>query len=348
MRRSRKGFTLVELLVVIAIIGILVALLLPAVQAAREAARRMSCRNNMKQLGLALHNYLDTYKVFPSAGRGANQRARAAINGEMKGSQGLVSILPFMEQQPLYDQFNHSEAFTNFPGRGVPNSRVIGDTLLNGNAQLSTVELAMYLCPSDNSGNRQAAKRLRGYHYGPGGNSLVGSKTNYDFVTDAQRMFGNYMWREANRSGNSHGSGLPTWRMFGWESDCSLADVTDGSSNTMMMSEVTQWVGNGNGAAWAYRGWVMCGGDAAYGDRERSGGINVWHQPWIHPRWKNPPYTPIRGRARSWWCPVGSLHPGGCNFTMGDGSVQFISQTIDFQTLVKLHQISDGRPTEGW
>jgi len=349
MRRMRQGFTLVELLVVIAIIGILVALLLPAVQAAREAARRMSCQNNMKQIGLGLHNYFDTYKRFPAAGRGANQRSRtpplgASGMGEMKGSNGLVSLLPFVEQQPLFDQFNHNEAFTQFTGNPTPpNSFLVGDPALNGNAALSEVELSVYLCPSDNSGNRESQKRLAGWHYGPAP-GFTGSKTNYDFCTDANFMFSNWKWRETNRGGNSHGSGVPSARMFGWESGCKLADVADGSSNVIMVSEVTQWVGNGQGAAWAYRGWVMMGGDPAYADNQQFGGINVWHQPWINPAWNSPPYTPVRGRARSWWCPVGSLHPGGAQFSMADGSVQFLSQTIEFKSLLNLARIADGQP----
>src|SRR6188474_2683919 len=97
----RRAFTLVELLVVIAIIGVLVALLLPAVQAAREAARRMSCSNNLKQLSLALHNYEDTHKTLPPAGIDSNQMS------------WTVLLLPYMEQKPLYDQFNFNKGAWN-------------------------------------------------------------------------------------------------------------------------------------------------------------------------------------------------------------------------------------------
>src|SRR6187401_3085395 len=96
-RRQLRGFTLVELLVVIAIIGVLVALLLPAVQAAREAARRMSCQNNLKQLGLACHNYADIVGVLPPAGTSSNEFS------------WCVHILPFIEQKNLYDQFNFNK-----------------------------------------------------------------------------------------------------------------------------------------------------------------------------------------------------------------------------------------------
>jgi prepilin-type processing-associated H-X9-DG protein len=267
----------------------------------------------------------------------------------MKGSQGLVSILPYLEQQPLYDQFDHNMAFTNFPGRGVANSVVVGDTTidsnLNGftNAALAEIVLSVYRCASDPASN-QPADALRGFHYGPGG-SFTGAKTNYDFCTDSGFMFANHIWRQANR-GSIYNMGRPSQRMFGWESKCSLTDVQDGASNTIMMSEITQWVGNGQGAAWAYRGWVMCGGDPAAWDNRLRGGINVWHQPWITPTWRSPPWTPTRGRGRSWWCHVGSLHPGGCQFTMADGSVQFIGQTIEFDTLMRLAMMRDGLPVQ--
>ena len=118
---TRRGFTLVELLVVIAIIGILVALLLPAVQAAREAARKMSCSNNLKQLGIAMHNYHESYKTFPY--NGAYTWTRQSNNGfrwsaTQRGSV-LVKLLPFMEQDTIYKQLDfHSQAVT-----GPPNNR---------------------------------------------------------------------------------------------------------------------------------------------------------------------------------------------------------------------------------
>jgi prepilin-type N-terminal cleavage/methylation domain-containing protein len=128
----RKAFTLVELLVVIAIIGILVALLLPAVQAAREAARRMSCGNNLKQLALGVHNYHDTYKCFPP------QMLNISTNNDRRWGWGAV-ILPFIEQTPLHDQLKPD-------GQQIP----VATTLYNGIALLrAPVEL--YMCPSDGS-----------------------------------------------------------------------------------------------------------------------------------------------------------------------------------------------------
>ncbi len=118
-RSTRRGFTLVELLVVIAIIGILVGLLLPAVQAAREAARRMQCSNNLKQLALSLHNYESSFKRYPAAGRGYGMPTNAPRNNIIMNSNGLVSLLPYLEQTNLFNRFNHTKPFpyTRIPSR---------------------------------------------------------------------------------------------------------------------------------------------------------------------------------------------------------------------------------------
>ena len=141
--RRRRGFTLVELLVVIAIIGILIALLLPAVQAAREAARRMQCSNNLKQIGLALHNYHTTNKAFPPGA------FWVCPEGELWRGSILIRLLPYIEQQPLYDQFD----FT------VPTD---GQTEANTGTLLVANIVPPYVCPSDtNEGlfNGRAIKR---------------------------------------------------------------------------------------------------------------------------------------------------------------------------------------------
>lgn len=135
-RTPYQGFTLVELLVVIAIIGILVALLLPAVQAAREAARRMSCGNNLKQLGLALQNYHDTYKVFPPAHIPFNTAypttPRNETSADNYGPSWMVLILPFMEQQPLHSKIDWSQSMSHA-----------------NNAPVRSVFIEGYVCPSD-------------------------------------------------------------------------------------------------------------------------------------------------------------------------------------------------------
>ena len=134
--KRKRGFTLVELLVVIAIIGVLVALLLPAVQAAREAARRMSCSNKMKQIGLALHNYHDTHKVFPpdAIWAGPTPGGNPKVLDQPRHFTWLTMILPFMEQTPLHDQIDFTVLGFN---------QVINDQVLH------QIQLPAYVCPSE-------------------------------------------------------------------------------------------------------------------------------------------------------------------------------------------------------
>jgi len=322
---KRRAFTLVELLVVIAIIGILVALLLPAVQAAREASRRMQCGNNMKQVGVALHNYVDTHKALPAAGRGYGMCTGTPANGEVKNSNGLVAILPYLEQQMVYDQFNHSEAYSNSNIRS--GGTVVGDAGTNGNAAVSEQVLQVFICPSDNNGPK--SRTLVGVHYGPA-SGFTGAATNYDFITSAFTDFSNC---------NSYKSSSNK-RMFGEESATTMAAVIDGLTNTFMVGETTKYHVNGRAFAWAYRGWVMTGVDPY--PSARDAGINLWHMPWVHPTWQSPPYSPLRGRTRTWWSAAASLHPGGCQFALGDGSVRFVSETIQKSMLNNLARMSDG------
>src|SRR5688572_27028117 len=136
LRKTREGFTLVELLVVIAIIGVLVALLLPAVQSAREAARRMQCQNNLKQFGLALHNYHDANMAFPPSSVWKQEAHIAELNSSNLGPNWIIMILPYMEQQSLFDSFDFNFA--------IPAKE---------NAVPRSTRLAVTLCPSDSGYN---------------------------------------------------------------------------------------------------------------------------------------------------------------------------------------------------
>jgi prepilin-type N-terminal cleavage/methylation domain-containing protein len=151
-RLSRFGFTLVELLVVIAIIGVLVGLLLPAVQAAREAARRMQCTNNLKQLGLAVHNYHDTYRVFPAATYSwkACQHITPTYlgNSPALNASGWLAALPFFEQGNVYSQYNSAgaAAMAESTGGGNP-APMAGNPVANGNGRLVSQKLPIFYLP---------------------------------------------------------------------------------------------------------------------------------------------------------------------------------------------------------
>ncbi len=338
MRSNRSfGFTLVELLVVIAIIGVLVGLLLPAVQAAREAARRMQCSNNMKQLGLSLHNYHDTYKKFPAASWSLRTCAELTSGGVIyradpvaKNASGWISVLPFLEQANISNQYNYAEAASDAlaPSQG-PSTPIVGNPATNVNGGIVATPLPVFLCPSDPNDTMQVANEAQSEWYGIAYNSdrrttRRGAKTNYDFHTNSSNLCNH--WRFApNRAAMS---------MFGENSDNGLNSCTDGSSNTIMVAETTRMVINGFGNTWGYRGWVMVGVNVA-GTNQTGGpvaGIN---------RFVDRFGRSMPGRLDNWGR-VGSLHPGGCNLTFADGSVHFVSQTTNIATLVSLAYIADG------
>ncbi len=323
--RSRAGFTLVELLVVIAIIGILVALLLPAIQAAREAARRSSCSNNLKQLALALHNYHDTHKVFPSStfawkacsptiGSTTYEASNPTLN-----ASGWTAVLPFVEQAAIQGEYNSSYCASAAVYEN-PNP-LVGDPIVNGNGAVVAQEVPVFICPSDP--NDHFMTKNDQYCTIKLGSTLRGARTNYDFSTNCHYAC-NY-WKSLSRVNRN---------MFGENSDTKLSHVTDGTSNSFMLGETTLEVINGFGNAWGYRGWLMNGVDATCLQQPGNRGINSWDRGPTRP-------TRIPGQLGSWnW--TGSSHPGGCHFAYADGGIKFLSEDTDWTTLVRLSRIADG------
>ena len=306
----RLGFTLVELLVVIAIIGILIALLLPAVQAAREAARRSQCSNNLKQLGLALHNYHDANKVFPAVGYARGWASSAGGDTEMGPTvlnhNSWVSLAPYYEQQALYDAYDFTQAACLY--LRSTSRPLAGDPVLSGNADVAGQRPAVFLCPSDPFEIRNKVSTA----YSPDGTSAHrGIRTNYDF--SAYRTVWSFNWWQ----------GLSDMRYKYLFSDgtCSnIASILDGTSNTLAINETCHNTIDGDCPAWGFRGWVMSGIDVSVG-------YNRWEYP-VLGSWYTGDRSIKRGKLFSWGM-GGSLHPGGAQSCLADGSVRFLSETTE-------------------
>ncbi|MFN3152465.1 DUF1559 domain-containing protein [Bremerella sp.] len=211
-----RGFTLVELLVVIAIIGVLIALLLPAVQQAREAARRMSCSNQLKQIGIALHNYHDTFGKLPPGIVTSNQTC------------WLTHILPQIEQSPLYDQIDSVGAF-NEPWEDVTAMVSTGAT------PLAKTVIDGYICPSDT---------------GDGINKRLGSSPNQFGKSNYIGVFSAY-YNSTNATATNGSGGSDRQATFYDNSDTAFRDITDGLSNTIIVAERAERKGSGpTGSLW--------------------------------------------------------------------------------------------------
>lgn len=321
---SSRGFTLVELLVVIAIIGVLVALLLPAVQQARESSRRTACQSNLKQLALALHNYHDTHLVLPPAGADYGWCKYPALYGpkEVKNLNGWVLVLPFLEQSGLHSQLDFNQTLANVTtgndGCCPPTTALVpltGDAVTSGNADLITKRLPFFTCPSD-AGNPYLPD---GGVYGiKSGSKKLAAKTNYDFSTG--NSFDCDAWRRQT-----------TRTVFGENSNTRFSDINDGTSQTAFVVETLYEVYNGRCNAWGFRGWVMVGVDV--GNHR----IN---------RWDYLPYAPFkRGRLGSWAHP-GSMHASGCQLARADGSVGFIREEVGTVIKQRLSTMNDGQSFE--
>jgi prepilin-type N-terminal cleavage/methylation domain-containing protein/prepilin-type processing-associated H-X9-DG protein len=337
--RSR-GFTLIELLVVIAIIAILIGLLVPAVQKVREAASRMSCQNNLKQLGLACHNYHDTNKKLPPGRKSLANTQGAAIatypsDPILLNHHGLLYLLPYIEQGSLHARFNLNAATGNFMASKVfgypisPGSQLsTPDAIASGNAALAAFEISILLCPSDGGTKTIAPGSV---HYSPDekAGKVTAVKTCYDFIAQAQGVNRYNWWRNTT---------LGTRYIFGENSTTTLVNITDGTSNTLMMGEQTLELFNGVTSAWAYAGWVSVGIDpvGSWNVTFPARGLNIWNY--------NNSTSPLNkqfGRRASWYN-AASLHTGGVNFVFADGSVRFIQESIDIPNLTRLSRVGDG------
>jgi prepilin-type N-terminal cleavage/methylation domain-containing protein len=322
LRKGRVGFTLIELLVVIAIIAILIALLLPAVQQAREAARRTQCKNQFKNIALALFNYHDTATVFPYGAIGPGT-CNSAPYTRVVNQKGWVQVLPYLDQAPLYNQFNASLPAGDFNAAG---GTLVG-TAANANDAIVSRSLPIFLCPSDSNDT----------HYRP-------TSTNYNISAVSQTIsrfaaYTNYdfnIWRNCTPFDQQARN---TRRAFGLHTCSQIRDFTDGTSNTVMLSETVRNVYDGVAPSWGVYKHVGDGVDFGHATQYRQ--INEWGCcAWSTPTWQQAGVTPTPGRLGEWGSP-GSMHVGGCHVALGDGSIRFIGENIDATTRVRLGLIAD-------
>lgn len=343
----RQAFTLVELLVVIAIIGVMVGLLLPAVQAAREAARRMQCSNNMKQIGLGLHNYHAAYNMFPQLSGGTDNRAIIHNNYWLSWR---VGILPFIEQQALWEQISNPSRLDR-AGNPTQNWPSMGPVPWETNYLPWVTQVGTYRCPSD------PMRRPTG-----SGSTLLGL-SNYNGCTGEgwyeQHHSGVEDNGDANNDGNWGSQASSRWArgFFRPRHAMSFADILDGTANTIAAGEVTAYSGDLSlkSAVWNSGGdnqgvinnppgqWAATVIDPQNPSRYVGSGVDgTMHHHKGH-RWSDgrcvyssfqtvrPPnsYSVHIHEGQTGFITASSNHQGGAHVLMADGAVAFITDSID-------------------
>jgi prepilin-type N-terminal cleavage/methylation domain-containing protein/prepilin-type processing-associated H-X9-DG protein len=331
MISHRRALTLIELLVTVAIIGVLIALVLPAVHAAREAARRIQCVNNVKQLGLAIHNYHTIHNGLPP-GRIWQQDLFGCYRASFSGcpdTPWFCLMLPQFEQSSLFNAFNFDLGvegpWTPMPAGYFGNSTVMG------------TKIGLFQCPSDRVVSFQIPPDWFAYTEGDLSGPIL-SKGNYAVC------WGNTQWSQDSIMVN--GRLVPFLQSaFGHYGALRFSSVSDGLSSTIFMSEILE------GQLYDVRGvvWSTVPGGGSYMTRFVPNKFQDLYSAVVYgdllalPCFcvNEPPYLPCSGGDSDFYSYAGarSHHPGGVNALLGDGSVRFVKETIDPNLWVAIHSI---------
>lgn len=322
LSQVRRAFTLVELLVVIAIIGVMVGLLLPAVQAAREAARRMQCSNNLKQLSLALHNYHSTYNKLPYS----CSPQTGAVGTRQRGASWIIRIFPYIEQNAAYDQLIFGGDFTMQDGPLPAQNFAVLNNLV-----VPTLE-----CPSSPLPKTQT--------YTTNANGPVTLQMiNYVGIAGSYWRGGTANIVSTDPQTNAYGIAVHNGMLVPQSNTsraASFASSTDGTSNTMIVAEQSGYFIDlsGNKIDRRSNGWR--GG--AWGN---GAGANDWTQNVTTVRYPIGTFGGT-GNDQPYAANVAlnSTHPGGINATLSDGSVRFLSESVNFEIITALSDRADGTP----
>jgi len=322
---ARRGFTLIELLVVIAIIAVLIALLLPAVQSAREAARRSQCVNNLKQIGLALHNYHSVIGSFPMTATIAYSDPGVQADWGTWGANAL--LLPYLEQKPIYDSINFD--WTVWQGGGAAN-----------NTTASLARLSSFVCPSDGLVGQENTNNYFGSIGTTGGfypnhesTGIFASKRTYGISNVTDGTSNTIAYSEALVSTTIFGAKQTRWR--------------DGPSNSGGVSAAYSALDAASNRAGLLQDWELCNEWFAtqrnMGQRGYRWGLGAvgecLFQTLVPPNSNEYPWNSCRmdcgpdcGALQSGYFNATSNHPGGVNVAMADGSVKFIKSSIAMPT----------------
>jgi prepilin-type N-terminal cleavage/methylation domain-containing protein len=361
---GRLGFTLIELLVVIAIIAVLIALLLPAVQQAREAARRSQCKNNLKQIGLALQNHHDQTQYFPPAtsqdqapfapDRSSWQATQCSnLTSGQWGASWMVYLLPYVDNAPLYKQLNFCS------GTGYGNT-------FNG-PKYNGVKIGTYRCPSTPL-PEVTTSTVPG---GAGGQMMMPTYVAVSGVVPAMATQGGFT---ENRYRTTSGTGTAGCCVGGtisggggmvFNAKIGVKDLKDGSSNTIMVSEQGDYLVTLNGSLVAWNaagphGWTIGWGNASNptlwapgsnGDNRVFNTTTIRYPINQKTGWPNAPgHCGSTGVCDNTGAniPLNSAHTGGVHALLGDGTVKFISQTQSLSILARLATRDDRQPVSNF